>query len=93
MLPWCQIKSSLHRNYSSLSDLPLRSLRSLRLNHSDATGIDINNCSALKKKDYLLTLVDFLWYILDNGSGGKNNIFATTPIIRLYLIKCSKSSV
>jgi hypothetical protein len=40
-----------------------------------------------KKEDYLLTLVDFLWYILDNGSGGTNKKNATTPIIRLYLIK------
>jgi len=29
------------RNYSSLYSLPLRSLRPLRLNHSDATGNDI----------------------------------------------------
>jgi hypothetical protein len=28
-----------------------------------------------KKKDYLLTWVDFSWYILDNGSGDKNNYF------------------
>ncbi|MEG4347992.1 hypothetical protein QUB70_32665 [Microcoleus sp. A003_D6] len=37
--------------------------------------------SAIKKKDYLLTLVDFLEYYLDNGSVRKNIIFATTPII------------
>ncbi len=35
----------------------------------------VDNCAALKKKDYLLTGVDFLWYILDNGSGDKNNYF------------------
>jgi len=53
-----------------------------------AIYVTVNNCSALKKQDYLLTLLDFSWYILDNGSGGKNFIFATTPIIKLYLIKC-----
>ena len=37
------MKSALHRNYSSLCSLPLRSLRSLRFNHSNATGIDITH--------------------------------------------------
>ena len=47
--PGClsNIKSALHRNYSSLSSLTLRSLRSLRLNHADATGIDITEDTAM----------------------------------------------
>ncbi len=36
---------------------------------------------ALKKKYYLLTRPEFLWYILDNGSGDINFKIATTPII------------
>ena len=39
----------LHRNYSSLYSLPLRSLRPLRLNHSDATGNDISPYLQLSK--------------------------------------------
>jgi len=35
------IKSALHRNYSSLCSRTLRSLRTLRFNHSNATGIHI----------------------------------------------------
>jgi hypothetical protein len=35
------INSSLHRNYSFVSDISLCSLRPLWLNHSDATGNDI----------------------------------------------------
>jgi hypothetical protein len=35
------IKSTLHRNYSSLCSLTLGSLRTLRFNHSNATGIDM----------------------------------------------------
>jgi hypothetical protein len=43
------IKSALHRNYSSLSSLPLRSLRSLRFNHSNATGVDITYLTLFKR--------------------------------------------
>ena len=41
----CYIKSALHPNYSSLCSRTLRSLRSLRFNHSNATGIDITKYS------------------------------------------------
>ena len=46
--PASNIKSALHGNYSSLCSLSLRSLRTLRFNHSNATGIDIISCYASK---------------------------------------------
>jgi len=48
---------------------------------------------AIKKRDYLLTLLDLSCYILDNGSGDKSFKIATTPILRLYLIQRRKSSL
>ncbi|TAE45648.1 MAG: hypothetical protein EAZ90_01570 [Oscillatoriales cyanobacterium] len=47
---------------------------------------------AKKRNYYLLTCLDFRWYILDNGSGESNFNFATIPIIKLYFQKTSESS-
>jgi hypothetical protein len=49
----------LHQNYSSLYSLPLCPLRSLRLNHSDATVNDIKqvcSCSTERNLELIFSL-------------------------------------
>ncbi|XZO01676.1 MAG: hypothetical protein ACM65L_24865 [Microcoleus sp.] len=41
----------------------------------------VDNCAALKKKDYLLTGMDFSWYYLDNGSGDKDRLLSPLPLL------------
>ncbi|MEZ2276716.1 MAG: hypothetical protein ACBR12_07350 [Microcoleus sp.] len=41
----------------------------------------VDNYAALKKKDYLLTGMDFSWYYLDNGSGDKNTFLSPLPLL------------